>query len=206
MKFTTSAVIASTLAIVSASPIATADNSSNTDPFAATKPSVNEPFRLMSLRTGTPIQFGNVQAVKGGLSINALKQDSYCTEPDVNYATFTLTPEGDLYLYTPNPPLQAYVDRSGMGQGALQFTTGVQPIGRNQERGPFAIDDQSNLVFAANNGIVGFQACPGTAENGWSVWLSGVSTPAGIEGCTPFTMKALKEETPVRCNYNGMST
>jgi hypothetical protein len=204
MKFTTSAVIASTLAIVSASPIATADNSTNTDPFAATKPSGNDVFRLMSLRTGTPIQFGNVQAVKGGLSINAPKQNSSCTEPDANYASFSLTEEGDLYLYTPNPPLRAYVDRSGMGQGVLQFTMCVQGIGKNQERGPFKIDDESNLVFAAANGVVGFQACPGAEEDGYSVWLSGVDTPAGIEGCIPFTMKALKEETPVKCIYNNM--
>ena len=204
MKFTTSAVIASTLAIVSASPIATADNSTNTDPFAATKPSGNDVFRLMSLRTGTPIQFGNIQAVKGGLSINAPKQNSSCTEPDANYASFSLTEEGDLYLYTPNPPLRAYVDRSGMGQGVLQFTMGVQGIGKNQERGPFKIDDESNLVFAAANGVVGFQACPGAEEDGYSVWLAGVDTPAGIEGCIPFTMKALKEETPVKCIYNNM--
>jgi hypothetical protein len=206
MKFTTSAAIASILAVVSASPIAAAHNSTNTDPFAATKPSTGDVFRLMSLRTGTPIQFGNVQAVKGGLSINAPKQNSSCTDPEANYASFFLTEEGDLYLYTSNPPLQAYVDRSGMGQGVLQFTTGVQPIGRNQERGPFKVNDESNLVFAAANGVVGFQACPGAAENGYSVWLSGVSTPAGIEGCIPFAMKALKEETPVKCLYNEMST
>ncbi|KAL1796687.1 hypothetical protein ACET3X_005227 [Alternaria dauci] len=205
MKFTTSAVIASALVIVSASPIATADNSNNTDPFAAAKPSSNDIFRLMSLRTGTPIQFGSVQAVKGGLAINAPKQNSSCTDPEANYASFSLTPEGDLYLYTTNPPLQAYVDRSGMGQGVIGFTTGVQGIGRNSERGSFAIDDDSNFIFAATNGVVGFQACPGSAENGWSVWLTGVTTPAGIEGCIPFTMKALKEETPVKCIYNNMS-
>jgi hypothetical protein len=201
MKFSTSAVIASTLAIATASPVAV-------DPFAATKPSGNDVFRVMSLRTGTPIQFGNVQAVKGGLRIGYPKQSSSCVEPDANYASFSLTENGDLYLYTANPPLQAYVDRSGMGQGVLRFTTGVQPIGKNQERGPFKIDDESNLYFSAINaegGRIGFQACPAGEGEGYAVWLSTVSTPAQIEGCIPFTAKALREEKPNKCLYNEMS-
>jgi len=68
------------------------------DSFAATKPSSNDVFC-------------NTQAVKSGLRINYPLQHSSCTEPDANYATFSLTEDSDLYLYSDNPPLQAYVDR-----------------------------------------------------------------------------------------------
>jgi hypothetical protein len=49
----------------------------------------------MSLRTGTPTLFCNKQAVKGGLRISYPKQNSSCTEPDANYASFSLTENGD---------------------------------------------------------------------------------------------------------------
>ncbi|KAH6842160.1 hypothetical protein BKA58DRAFT_375317 [Alternaria rosae] len=65
------------------------------DPFPATKPSSNDVFRVMSLRTGTPTLFCNKQAVKGGLRISYPKQNSSCTEPDANYASFSLTENGD---------------------------------------------------------------------------------------------------------------
>lgn len=205
MKFASTTLLATSLALVSASPIAADSEPTSTGPFG-TKPELVDVFRLMSLRTGTPVQYGNVQAVKGGLRINYAKQDSHCTEPNVNYASFKLSDKGDLYLNTDNPPLQAFVDRSGMGQGVLGFTTGMQPIGKNWERGPFKVDDDSNLVFAASNATVGFQACPvGGEGEGYSVWLSGVDKPAGLEGCTPFTAKAIKEETPIKCLYFGMA-
>jgi hypothetical protein len=195
MKFTTSTVLASTAAFVSASPIAQAD----------TKPTGNDVFQLMAIRSGSDFQYSPIQAVDGGLRINYPKQNSSCTEPDVNYASFTLTQEtGDLYLYSDYPGHHAYVDRSGMGQGLLRFSTGVQPISPKQERGPFKVDDDSNLVFAAANGVVGFQACPNAPGGGYSVWLTGATNPGGNEGCLGFTAKALKEEKPVKCLYNGM--
>jgi hypothetical protein len=61
------------------------------------------------------------------------------------------TEPGDLYLYTDNPPLQAYVDRSDMGHGLLHISTVVQLIGKNQECDSIKIDDESNLIFAASN-------------------------------------------------------
>jgi hypothetical protein len=92
-----------------------------------------------------------------------------------------------------------------MGQGNVRYSTGVQPIGKNQERGPFKINDDGDLVFAAGGltGDVGFQACPGAVGGGWKIWLSGVDKPAGSEGCTPFTMKALKEDEPKKCLYSS---
>jgi hypothetical protein len=51
-------------------------------------------------------------------------------------------------LYTPpSTPEQAVVDRSSMGQGNIAFTVGAQSIGKNQERGPFAIDEGGYLFI-----------------------------------------------------------
>lgn len=195
MKFTTSAVIASTAALAAASPVDS----------AIPKFDGNGVFKVMAIRSASDIHYADLQAATGGLRINYPKQNSSCTNPEVNYASFTLSQDtGDLYLYTANPPLQAYVDRSGMGQGVLRFSTGVQPIGKNQERGPFKIDEEGNLVFAAANGVTGFQACPNALGGGYSVWLAGNTNPGGNSDCVGFVAKALKEDPPVKCLYNGM--
>jgi hypothetical protein len=208
MKFTVAAAAASMAAISSALPQASS-------PFP--RPEAGDVFRLMSLRTGTEIQYGNVQASQGSLVINspaennktcAINGDRENVTDGINYASFSINEEtGSVDIYTFNPPLQLYVDRSGMGQGNLRYTTGVQPIGKNQERGPFKINDDGDLVFAAGGltGDVGFQACPGAVGGGWKIWLAGVEKPAGSEGCTPFTMKALKEDPIMKCLYTSAS-
>ena len=208
MKFTVAAAAASMAAISSALPQASS-------PFP--RPEAGDVFRLMSLRTGTEIQYGNVQASQGSLVINspaennktcAINGDRENVTDGINYASFSINEEtGSVDIYTFNPPLQLYVDRSGMGQGNVRYSTGVQPIGKNQERGPFKINDDGDLVFAAGGltGDVGFQACPGAVGGGWKIWLAGVEKPADSEGCTPFTMKALKEDPIMKCIYTSAS-
>jgi hypothetical protein len=88
-----------------------------------------------------------------------------------------------------------------MAQGHFGWTTGVAPIGTNQERGPFVIDEEGNVVFNASNGAVEFQACPGAVGGGYSVWVAGATNPGGNKDCIPFTAKAIKEEKPAKCNY-----
>jgi hypothetical protein len=204
MQFTTFAAVASMAALSSALPADT--------PFP--RPSGNDVFRLMSIRSGSPIQYGNVQAKDGGLVINAPDQNNKTCAVNgdrdtvvngINYASFSIAEDNSVYLYTFNPPLRLYVDRSGMGQGVVRYTTGVQPIGPNQERGPFKIDDSGNLVFAAGgvNGDQGFQACPGAADGSYEIWLAGVSNPAGLQGCEGFIMKALKEDETKKCLYSS---
>lgn len=192
MKFTTTTLLASTAALISATPCA---------PTPDSKPAVGDIFRIMTLRSGSDFQYGSVQAATRGFRINYPSQNASCSR-DVNYASFKLDDAGNLYLYTDNPPQQAFVDRSGMGQGIIQYTTGVQGIGRNQERGPFKIDDDSNLVFVSANGdTTGFQACPNAAGGGYSVWLAGATNPGGNSNCVGFTARALKETDPVICAY-----
>jgi hypothetical protein len=207
MKFTTTTIVASAAALASAAPacqapttatVVAADNS--TSPFPRPRP--NSAIRIMAIRSGSPIHYSSIQAIDSGFRIGAPSQNSTCPDPSVNYATFTLTQDtGDLYLYTDNPPHQAVVDRSGMGQGHIGYTTGVQPIGKNQERGPFKINEDGDVVFAATNGAVGFQACPGALGGGYSVWLTGVTEPAGNQGCVGFVAKALREDEPQKCLY-----
>ncbi|KAF2130306.1 hypothetical protein P153DRAFT_365930 [Dothidotthia symphoricarpi CBS 119687] len=195
MKFTTATLAAATAAIVSAYPSGTASND--------TQIAVGDVFRLMTIRSASDLQYGSVQASNGGLLVNQPDQGASCDET-VNYASFRLTEAGDLYLNTANPPQQIFVDRSGMGQGVIQFTTGVQGIGRNQERGPFAIQD-GNLVFAQHNNLppTGFQACPGAKNGGYSLWLSGAENPGGNSGCLGVLVKAVKEDKPISCAYTS---
>jgi hypothetical protein len=208
MKFTTSTIVASAAALASAAPACSAPSTTTTtvaadnSTSAFPRPGVNDAFQIMAIRSGAPFHYSSIQAISSSFQVAAPKQNSTCLDPTTNYATFTLTEDtGDLYLYTDNPPHQAVVDRSGMGQGHFGYTTGVQPIGKNQERGPFKINEDGDVVFAATNGVVGFQACPGAVGGGYSVWLTGVTEPAGLKGCLGFVAKALKEENPQKCEY-----
>lgn len=198
MKFTTAAAAATTLALASASPIAQSSAPADAEIKAG------DSFRIMTIRSGSDFQYASVQASTRGLRINQKSQGAFCSKADTNYASFFLTEAGELYLNTiGNPPQQLFVDRSGMGQGIIQYTTGVQGLPKNGERGPFAIQD-GNLVFApTNSGPTGFQACPIQGGEGYSIWLAGSTNPGGNEGCVGFVAKALKEDEPIKCDYTN---
>jgi hypothetical protein len=194
MKFTTSAIIATTAAVASALPAES--------PFP--RPGTNEVFSIMAIRSASPIHYASIQAKNGSFYLTSPDQGASCGPENPGYAQFTLGEEkGDLYLYTPNPPQQAVVDRSGMGQGNIAYTTGVQSIGKNQQRGPFKIDEEGNVVFDAAQGPQGFQACPNAAGGGYSVWLAGEVNPGSNKDCVGFTAKAIKESKPLKCSYTN---
>ncbi|KAH7085652.1 hypothetical protein BKA63DRAFT_500128 [Paraphoma chrysanthemicola] len=191
MRFSTSTVAAASLALTTALPQST----------PAPKPGVGDVFSVMAIRSGSDFHFGSIKAANRGFRINGPAQGAFC-DRDVDYASFQLTTEGELYLNTDNPPQRPFVDRSGMGQGVFKYTTGAQDIGRNQERGPFKIDDDSNLVFVnANGNTTGFQACPIGNDGGYSVWLAGAINPGGNSNCTGFIARAIKEDNSVKCQY-----
>ncbi|KAL1596040.1 hypothetical protein SLS59_008029 [Nothophoma quercina] len=195
MKFTTAAIAASAAALVSASPYVKAPRD--------TEIKTGDVFRIVSIRSGSDLQYGQVQAANGGFLINSPKQNASCSE-DVNYASFRLTDAGELYLNTANPPQQAFVDRSGMGQGVFQYTTGAQGAGRNSERTGFALDENNNLIFKdQTDQKIGFQACPGSAQGAYSVWFDINQNPGGHTGCLGFIARASKEENPVSCMYTS---
>ncbi|EDU47310.1 Herpes-BLLF1 domain containing protein [Pyrenophora tritici-repentis] len=190
MKFTTTAAIATAAAVVSALPQANTQSPKITDGA----------FTLMSLRTGTPIQFGNVQAADSSLYINAKDLNFRCGTTGPN-AQFGLS-NGTLSLWTNIPPQVMYVDRSGMGQGVLKYTTGVEPLPKNAERQGWVLDEQNQLTFVSPAGDkYGLQACSGAANGGYKIWLSGTPNPAGNTDCIPFSAQALKVENPQTCMY-----
>ncbi|CAA9965140.1 hypothetical protein P3342_011039 [Pyrenophora teres f. teres] len=189
MKFTTTAAIAIAAAVVSALPQANTQYPKIKD---------GEVFHLMSLRTGTPVQFGQIQAADSSLYINAKELNFACGNTAPNYAQFELS-NGTLSLHTDNPPQVLYVDRSGMGQGVLKYTTGAEPLPRNAEREGWTLNEQNQLTFGTN----GLQACSGAVNGGYKVWLSGTKNPAGNTDCTPFSAQALKVEEPLTCMYSS---
>ncbi|KAI8939402.1 hypothetical protein NX059_003184 [Plenodomus lindquistii] len=194
MKFTVASIIAATAAIASAAPVDTAPVDSQIKD--------GDRFTVMAIRSGSDLQYASFQAARSGLLLNTAQQNASCGS-DVNYATFFLN-NGSLFLNTDNPPQQIFVDRSGMGQGAIGYTTGVQSIGKNQERGPFGINDSGELVFHGPGiqGDYGFLACPNTRDGGYSVRLAtGGTNPAGLTGCVGIGARALKAENPVVCSY-----
>ena len=190
MKFTRATLAAASLALVSAAP--TARDSKIND---------GDVFRIMTIRSGSDFQYGVVQAAQRSLYVNTPSQNATCSTADINFASFYIS-KGSLFLNTPDsaPAQQFFVDRSGMGQGVIQYATGNLTLGRNEETGPFAIDDDSNLVFRAQQDY-GFQACPGAAQGGFSVWMDGDATPGGNQGCLGFIARAQKEDEPVTCTY-----
>lgn len=198
MKFTTASIVAATAAIVSASPCAPAPSTNNTPAPGANTTQINDGdvFTVISIRPGTLIQNGLWQANGGAVVINTAAQNASCGT-DVNYASFQLN-NGTLNLYTEDEPQQMYVDRSGMGQGIMRYTTGDQPFSRNGERGPFSISELGYLEFAGEP----FQACP-LSNGGFYVWLSGQTNPGGNSNCIPMAARVDKVENPVKCQYTG---
>ncbi|KAI1311995.1 hypothetical protein F5Y03DRAFT_261855 [Xylaria venustula] len=164
----------------------------------------NEPFGVMSLRSASPIHFAQFDAALNSIFLYLPSQNATCDDgtksTTADSATFSLSEDGSLYLYsTSNPPQQLFVDRSGMGQGKLGYTTGAQPGPRNGERTSFAIDDYGYLSF---NGA-GFLACPNSIGGAWSVWVDvGIANPGGNSDCLGLGALAVKiTDSPNSCTY-----
>ncbi|KAI3317168.1 hypothetical protein HD806DRAFT_515644 [Xylariaceae sp. AK1471] len=176
--------------------------SSSTPSSTAIAP--GDKFGLIALRSASPIHFASFDAALSSIFLNLPSQNATCndgakpTTPD--YATFTLSEEGGLYLYGDSTtPQQLYADRSGMGQGRFGYTTGDQHGPRNGERTTFAIDENSELAL---NGA-GFIACPNSIDGAWSVWVdAGVANPGGNSGCLGLAARAFKvADAPNSCLY-----
>ncbi|KAF9771798.1 hypothetical protein IL306_010544 [Fusarium sp. DS 682] len=163
-------------------------------------------FQGLALRSASPIHFNYLQAAEDHISLKLKKQGASCDRGvKTNEATFLLSGD-ELYLYkTDNPPQQLYVDRSGMGQGLLGYTTGVQGIPRNGERKGFKINKDGILQFDGSD----FIACPNGKDlekTSWSVWINaGVANPGWSENCLGFSVKAAKVDKPVGCQYTNVA-
>ncbi|KAL6161380.1 hypothetical protein ACJQWK_08574 [Exserohilum turcicum] len=194
MKFSTSTILASTVALAAAA---------FDDPVHP-----GDLFSLLSQRTGTFVQNGNVAVYKDGLGINNDQQIFCEKKPYPKYAAMSVNTSGGLFLYVDTNVVQAYVDRTPEGKGAIKWSTGVSPIDAKFERGPFEINANNTLQFVDGDKRYDFQACPITANDPnpsqvFTVWLGQYPNPTGDE-CIPFTARALKLDDPQKCIYNGL--
>ncbi len=188
MQFSTLSLLTPLLALTAASPTPQLP--------VATNPAY---FNLLAIRSGSAIQYASFSAALSSLFANLPAQNATCDNPGTETATFTLS-NGTLNLYAASAtPQTFFVDRSGMGQGKLGYTTGAQPAPTNAERVGWEIRD-GYLYF----GDAGLIACPNSVDGAWSVWVStGVQNPAGNSDCTPFAPKVVEvlEGDQVSCVY-----
>lgn len=82
---------------------------------AVAAPQPANAFNLMSLRSASPIHFGQFSAAKRGLYINYKDQNAKCKGKSDGHVTFYIK-DGGLFLYsTCGETQQVFTDRSGMG-------------------------------------------------------------------------------------------
>lgn len=164
----------------------------------------NTPFGLVALRSASPVHFAPFQALNTGIGLNFADEGADC-EIETNTAQFYLA-NGQLYLYTPEDLWQqVWVDRSGMGQGIIQYSTypgGFQAT-RYAETDKWAVDSAGDLNFDGSSLI----ACPigGEANTtaSYSVWLStSNASPGGNSNCLGISSRAILAEEPNRCTYS----
>lgn len=164
----------------------------------------NTPFGLISIRSGSDVHFSTFSASNGGLALNVADQGATC-ESETNTATFFLS-NGSLFLYTPsNITQELYTDRSGMGQGVLQYSTqpgGYLP-GRNSETTGWVVDSTGDLTFDGSSLIACPRSANTTTDSSWSLWVSaGVTNPGGYSNCLGIGARTVEATEPIACTYS----
>ncbi|SPJ73906.1 related to cell wall protein PhiA [Fusarium torulosum] len=166
---------------------------------AAPNPDV-EVFQAIALRSASPVHHTYLQASKNSLFLKLKDQGASCDRGvKADAATFSINKKtGEVLLYSSsNPRQQLFTDRSGMGQGVLQYRTGAQPLCTRCEQDKWAINKDGQLQYDGKD----FRACP-LEDGSYSVWISaGVDNPAGNKDCIPFTLTASEVDEPVGCLY-----
>ncbi|KAH6884795.1 hypothetical protein B0T10DRAFT_444729 [Thelonectria olida] len=154
-------------------------------------------FEVLALRSASDIHFQPLQAARGGFYLRLPNQKAVCAAKSDNSVTLQLI-DGELQLYKSSGTRQrVFVDRSGMGQGVLRYTSG-DGLPRNGERKSWKINSNGDLTF---NGA-GLIACPHAISNSWTVWVNaGNANPGGNKDCVPFTARTIKTAKPNSCKY-----
>ncbi|KAF3388364.1 Cell wall protein phiA [Penicillium rolfsii] len=157
----------------------------------------SKPFNVIAIHSGSGVQYAAFNAAKSSIFAGLPSQNASCARPEEQAATFYLN-NGALYLYDQSAtPQELFVDRSGMGQGKIGYTTGAQPAPRNAEREGWAVQD-GHLQFGGNDLI----ACPNSIDNSWSIWASaGVSNPGGNSDCVGIAARVEETSNPNGCLY-----
>ncbi|KAJ3527449.1 hypothetical protein NM208_g10692 [Fusarium decemcellulare] len=157
------------------------------------------PFEIFARRDDSDIHLAKISAAKSSLFLKLPKQDASCDRKSDGFATFSLTKNGELYLYsTGNPRQQVYIDR----QGKVGYITGAQSPPKDAQLKGWLIDWRGDLWFERSNLV----ACPKSIDGGggWSIWLrANFPTPAGNKGCIGFSPRTAKVKKPNSCHYTS---
>lgn len=164
---------------------------------AAPATSKTTTFEIMALRSASPIHFSELQAARNSIFIHLPDQKATCHTKSDNYATFKLVGD-ELRLYkSSGTPQKIWVDRSGMGQGVLGYSTGDSKPKNGEHKG-WKIDKNGDLSFKGQ----GLLACPGSISKSWSVWVdTGIANPGGNKNCLGFSARTLPIAKPNSCKY-----
>ncbi|RAL11772.1 cell wall protein PhiA [Aspergillus homomorphus CBS 101889] len=166
----------------------------------ATDCNQSETFGVVSIHSGSAVQYEPFNAAKSSLFAGLSSQNASCARPKEQFATFYIN-DGALYLYDKSAtPQEFFVDRSGMGQGKIGYTTGAQPAPKNSERQGWSINSDNHLQFGGKDLI----ACPNSIDGAWSIWAeTGVSNPAGNSDCVGIAARVEKTNDPNGCKYTS---
>ena len=82
--------------------------------------------------------------------------------------------------------------------GKIGYVTGAEPLGKNWETKGWALEN-NELKFKDT----GIQACPGSIDGAWSLWLEGVAEPGYNKNCTGVIAAAYATENPIGCWYTS---
>ncbi|KAL3476713.1 hypothetical protein BJX99DRAFT_258262 [Aspergillus californicus] len=200
MKFTVLAAAASVALTASAQPTSTAQATSTAAPSSSSTPSANlDTFSVVAIRSGDAVQYSGFNAALGSLFAGLPSQNATCDGTDDGFATFYIK-NGALFLYGPESQ-EFYVDRSGMGQGNIGYTTGDASSGpRNGERTGWVINEQNHLQFDGSDPI----ACPNSIDGAYSIWASaGIANPAGNKDCVGIAARVEKSSDATSCTYSS---
>ncbi|KAF5645165.1 hypothetical protein F52700_2365 [Fusarium sp. NRRL 52700] len=195
---------ASLLGLAAAAP---AEECTRTSPPKTDNSPAPKAFGLVALRSASPIHFTHFSASENGflLGYPADKQNATCSGKSDGTAIFRLS-EGELYLYSTGKTQQrVYTDRSGMGQGVLQYDTVTKtPLPEAFETKGWKIDKYGNLNFADASG---FTACPNGPDGAWTIWVAtGNAHPGNTDKeCLGFDARVAEIEHPTSCFYSEYS-
>ncbi|GKU11105.1 cell wall protein [Fusarium langsethiae] len=158
-------------------------------------------YNAVAVSSNKNINNSALQASKGNFALKLKNQGATCDRGlTENQVTFSLNKDGELNLFTFQNSQVAYVDRSGMGQGKLGYTTIADKglvIPKNAETKGWKIAANGDLTFAGK----GLIACP--YDDSYSLWVdAGVKNPAGNSNCQAVTIRAKKDDKPVACVYS----
>ncbi|GAO14150.1 uncharacterized protein UV8b_06554 [Ustilaginoidea virens] len=157
------------------------------------------PFIITSMGSPTPVHYGRLTAANMGFTINGSNQGAQCDKEN-DSATFQLQ-GSQLFLYSANNEVQqVFVDRSGMGGGAIGYFDNTKSApGSHFELDGWSINHKDQLVFGNSK----LAACPPYEEGGvWTVRVISTENQAESKSCIHFDARVTPQDNPSSCIYS----